>query len=85
MDIKIDIDNYLKTLKGVEYKSLYNFAIQQSKAFETGYRLAEERNKTIAFDFYYDMSKKMGVPENLITENRDNFDYWFENYKLAIE
>ena len=36
MDIKIDIDNYLKTLKGVEYKSLYNFAIQQSKAFKTG-------------------------------------------------
>lgn len=32
----------------------------------------KENIKTLAFDFYYDMSRKMGVPENLISENFDH-------------
>ena len=32
----------------------------------------KEKIKTLAFDFYYDMSRKMEVPENLISENFDN-------------
>ena len=43
MDIQKDIDNYLRTLKGVGYRSLYNFATQQSEAFTEGYKLAENR------------------------------------------
>lgn len=35
-----------------------------------------------AFDFYYDMSLKMKVPFNLISENKDNANEWFnENVK----
>jgi len=41
----------------------------------------EEETKQLAFDFYYDMSRKMNVPENLITENMTNLDVWFEQYK----
>jgi len=42
---------------------------------------SEEEVKMLAFNFYYDMSKKMNVPENLISENRTNFDIWFEQFK----
>jgi hypothetical protein len=41
----------------------------------------EEETKQLSFDFYYDMSRKMNVPENLITENMTNLDVWFEQYK----
>jgi hypothetical protein len=41
----------------------------------------EEEAKKLAFDFYYDMSHKLGVPEYLITENSDNVDVWFKKYK----
>jgi hypothetical protein len=33
-----------------------------------------------AFNFYSDMSLKMKVPFNLISENRDNAKFWFENH-----
>lgn len=32
-----------------------------------------------AFNFYYDMSHKLGVPENLITENFVNVEEWFKD------
>jgi hypothetical protein len=43
---------------------------------------SEEEVKRLAFDFYYDMSHKMGVAENLISENATNVDVWFnEQFK----
>jgi hypothetical protein len=43
---------------------------------------SEEEVKKLAFDFYYDMSHKMGVAENLISENATNVDIWFiEQFK----
>ena len=42
---------------------------------------SEEEAKMLAFDFYYDMSHKMGVAENLISENVTNVDVWFEQFK----
>ena len=44
--------------------------------------IEEQKLKKIAFDFYYDMSKKMNVPENLISKNETNFDGWFEKRKI---
>ncbi len=41
----------------------------------------EEEVKRLAFDFYYDMSHKMKVPENLISENETNVDIWFDKFK----
>ena len=42
---------------------------------------SEEEVKRIAFDFYYDISHKIGVPENLISENATNVDVWFKQFK----
>lgn len=42
---------------------------------------SEEEVKKIAFNFYYDMSNKMGVFENLISENATNVDVWLEQFK----
>jgi hypothetical protein len=42
----------------------------------------EEQVKMLMFDFYYDMSHKMKVPKNLISENTTNVDEWFEQYKI---
>jgi hypothetical protein len=39
---------------------------------------SEEEVKRLAFKFYLDMSNKMKVPDNLITENYTNVDEWFE-------
>jgi hypothetical protein len=53
----------------------------------TKYSWEQERSysegevKKIAFDFYYNMSHKMNVPENLISENMTNVDVWFEQLK----
>ncbi len=30
-----------------------------------------------AFDFYYDLSRQMGVPENLISENLTHAEIYF--------
>jgi hypothetical protein len=46
---------------------------------ERGY--SDDEVKRIAFDFYYDMSHKMNVPENLISENATNVDGWFKQFK----
>jgi len=56
-------------------------------AFKRGYTecrenmYSEEEAKKLAFDFYYDMSHKMGLTENLISENFTNVDIWFEEFK----
>jgi hypothetical protein len=42
---------------------------------------SEDEVRRIAFDFYYDMSHKMNVPENLISENATNVDEWFKQFK----
>lgn len=42
---------------------------------------SEEEVKELAFNFYYDMSRQMNVPENLVSENRTNMDIWFEQNK----
>lgn len=44
-------------------------------------KYSDDEVKKIAFDFYYDMSHKMNVPENLISENMTNVDVWFETFK----
>jgi hypothetical protein len=41
----------------------------------------EDEVKKLAFDFYYDMSNKMGVPQNLISENTTNLEEWFNQHK----
>ena len=41
----------------------------------------EEQVKMLMFDFYYDMSHKMNVPKNLISENATNVDEWFKQHK----
>lgn len=56
-----------------KYKLGYISAINDLKDFcEDIDEDDKEKIKTLAFDFYYDMSRKMGVPENLISENFDN-------------
>lgn len=42
---------------------------------------SEEEVKRLVFDFYYDMSHKMKVSENLISENETNVDLWFKTNK----
>ena len=42
---------------------------------------SEEEVKRLAFDFYYDMSHKMGINTNQISENATNVDIWFEQLK----
>ena len=57
------------------------------QSFKLGAKWAQERMyseeevKKIAFDFYYDISHKIGVPENLISENATNVDAWFKQFK----
>ena len=59
----------------------------EKRAFKLGAKwhmersYSEEEVKRLAFDFYYDMSRQMGVAENLISENATNVDVWFENFK----
>jgi hypothetical protein len=65
----------------------YENQLMERIAFKRGYTECKENNyseeevKKIAFDFYYDMSHKMGVTENLISENSTNVDIWFEEFK----
>lgn len=60
------------------------------KSFELGAECQKEQNKKLyseeevkrlMFDFYYDMSHKMNVPKNLISENATNVDEWFKQFK----
>ena len=72
------IENKLSTLYRNQeqiLKSIKMSNIGQQRSYN------EEEAKQLAFDFYYDMSRKMNVPENLITENMTNLDVWFEQYE----
>lgn len=60
----------------VEPKDLIEFTKWQQERM-----YSDEEVKKIAFNFYYDMSHKMGVSENLISENATNVDDWFEQNK----
>ena len=60
---------------GAFFNDLYNQAIEMEEK-QIGY--SEEEVKRLAFKFYLDMSNKMKVPDNLITENYTNVDEWFE-------
>ncbi len=60
-------------------KHFINGAKWQINKQERSY--SEEEAKKMAFNFYYDMSHKMGVSENLISENTTNVDEWFEQFK----
>jgi hypothetical protein len=72
---------YNKIYKEIDFSEFdfSSFAIgvkyQQEKMY------SEEEVKRLAFDFYYDMSRQMGVAENLISENATNVDVWFEQFK----
>jgi|LakMenE01Jun11ns_1017448.scaffolds.fasta_scaffold9946826_3 hypothetical protein len=53
-----------------------NSIIEQAKAME------KEQKIEFAFDFYYDFSNQLGVPFNLISENRTNAEkYYNETFK----
>lgn len=57
---------------------MVNTLKQMNKAKE----MEKEQMIKFAFDFYYTHSKKMGVPFNLINENRINAEqYYNETYK----
>jgi archaellum component FlaC len=58
-----------------EFDSIYEQAKEMEKQ-QKGY--CEEEVKRLAFKFYLEMSEKMNVPDNLITENYTNVDEWFE-------
>lgn len=54
----------------------FDALIREAKAME------KEQKIKFAFDFYYDFSNKLGVPFNLISENRLNAEqYYNENFK----
>ena len=51
-------------------------------SFEQAKEMEKEQIIGFAFDFYYDFSNKLGVPFNLISENRLNTEqYYNETYK----
>ena len=54
----------------------YNELLEQAKEME------KEQKIEFAFDFYYEYSNKIGVPFNLISENRTNAEaYYNETFK----
>jgi hypothetical protein len=76
-----------ETLAKIKFVLLANNDAQAIRLLEQygGYMqeqmYSQEEAKKFAFDFYYDMSRKMGVAENLISENATNVDVWFEKLK----
>lgn len=60
----------------------YNHIFDKAKEIERQDRMySGEEVKRFAFDFYYDMSHKMKVPGNLVSENATNVDVWFNKFK----
>ena len=55
---------------------LKEYYVGDGSNFERVY--TKEQVIKLAFDFYFDMSIKMNVPTNLISENRDNAKYYFD-------
>jgi len=62
-------------------KYLVKAVFQDGANYQAERMYSEEEVKRLAFDFYYDMSRQMGVAENLISENATNVDVWFEQFK----
>ena len=60
---------------------LANMSFQFGAKWQAEIMYSEEEVKRLAFDFYYDMSHKMGVNTNQISENATNVDIWFEQLK----
>ena len=50
----------------------YNELLEQAKEME------KQQKIEFAFDFYYDHSNKIGVPFNLISENRTNAEAYYK-------
>ena len=68
----LDTSSKLQTEKGSK------LLMRLSEVLTESY-LKKERDTTIkfAFDFYADLSRKMGVPENLISENITHAEIYF--------
>lgn len=65
-----------------ELRAKYKDRVAKAKEIEKQQQnYSEEEVKKLAFDFYYDMSHKMGVATNLISENATNVNVWFEQIK----
>lgn len=57
-----------------------NFSLNAAR--EMSMKLEKDQMIKFAFDFYYDFCIKTGVPFNLISENRDHVEQYFnETYK----
>jgi hypothetical protein len=67
-----------------KFKSDYphcSYSFKDGAKWQQERMYSEEDVRRITFDFYYDMSHKMNVPENLISENTTNVDEWFKQFK----
>jgi hypothetical protein len=65
----------------IEQALIRRLAFMNGAKYQSERMYSEEEVKRLAFDFYYDMSRQMGVAENLISENATNVDVWFEQFK----
>ena len=65
----------------LDYQDGIYYGIEVGAKWQSKRMYSEEEVKMLAFNFYYDMSHKMGVAENLISENATNVDVWFEKLK----
>lgn len=53
-----------------------------AKCWDKAKQMEKEQMCKFAFDFYYDFSNQLGVPFNLISENRTNAEqYYNETFK----
>jgi hypothetical protein len=62
----------------------FDVALKTAK-WQSDRMYSEEEVKEIAFGFYYAMSRKMNVTENLTSENATNIDIWFEESDEKIQ
>ena len=74
-------ENESEYLADWEDKDMYKRGFVDGANWQAERMYSEEEVKRLAFDFYYDMSHKMGVNTNQISENATNVDIWFEQLK----
>ena len=82
-EIEEAAENYYENNK---FKSDYphcSYSFKDGAKWQQERMYSEDEVKRIAFDFYYDISHKMNVPENLISENVTNVDEWFKQIKKS--
>ena len=81
--MKIELEEAAKKYtRGVDFRTSNDYnAFISGANYQAERMYSEEEAKKLAFDFYYDMSHKLGVPEYLITENSANVDVWFKQFK----